>query len=130
MDTTSPAPAPLPSPAAPRAPQAPAPARRRPSPPRAPRHLRTLRRTLRRTLPATCTAALTYATLLLYGVSATDLALFTAYLTLALTLPGTLIIRATHPGKRTLPEELALGTALGYALETLTYIPARAAGLP
>ncbi|WP_329083742.1 hypothetical protein [Streptosporangium sp. NBC_01469] len=131
MDTTSPASASAPSPAPLETPRAPAPARRRPSRPRAPRLRRALPAPrLRRILPATCTAVLAYATLLLYGVSATDLTLFTAYLILGLTLPGTLIIRATYPGERTLTEEIALGTALGYALEIFTYIPARATGLP
>ncbi|MFB9682513.1 hypothetical protein, partial [Streptosporangium vulgare] len=122
MDTTSPAAAPVPSPSPAEIAQAPESARRRPSRPGTSR--------LRRALPAICAAALTCAALLLYGVSATDLARFTAYLTLCLTLPGTLIIRATYRGERTPAEEIALGTALGYALEILTYLPARAMGLP
>ncbi|WP_440107961.1 hypothetical protein, partial [Streptosporangium sp. H16] len=137
MDTTSPAPASMPSP--PPAENvhtdAPAPGERRPA--RTPRTRHTWRtpRTLRtprtwRWLPTASVTALTTAALLLYGVSATDIALFGAYLTLALALPGVLIIRATYRGDRTLAEEIALGTALGYALEIFTYIPARAAGLP
>ncbi|MFC7649835.1 hypothetical protein ACFQX6_63000 [Streptosporangium lutulentum] len=83
-----------------------------------------------RWLPTTCLAAFTVTVLIHYGVSVTDLTRFTAYLLLGLTLPGTLLIRVTYRGERTLAEELALGTALGYALEALTYIAARTTATP
>ncbi|MFI7706023.1 hypothetical protein [Nonomuraea sp. NPDC049480] len=65
-----------------------------------------------------------------YGVALSDLALFFSYVALGLALPGLLWIRALHRRECTLPEELALGVALGYALEVLVYIPARAIGAP
>ncbi|WP_433435269.1 hypothetical protein [Nonomuraea sp. CA-141351] len=65
-----------------------------------------------------------------YGVSLSDLTLFALYVVLGLALPGLLWIRALYRRDHTFPEELALGTALGYALEVLTYIPARAIGAP
>ncbi|MEU8359220.1 hypothetical protein AB0C27_24685 [Nonomuraea sp. NPDC048882] len=64
------------------------------------------------------------------GVSARDLAFFTAYLGAGVLLPGTLLWRALTGGGRSLAEELAAGLALGYAVEVLAYIPARAVGVP
>ncbi|PZG03134.1 hypothetical protein, partial [Nonomuraea aridisoli] len=61
------------------------------------------------------------------GVPARDLAVFAAYVGLAVLLPGTLLWRALTGGG---PADLAAGLALGYAVEVLAYIPARAAGLP
>nr|BFE86341.1 hypothetical protein GCM10020093_089420 [Planobispora longispora] len=66
----------------------------------------------------------------LYGVSVTDTAWFAGYLLLGLTLPGVLVLRALHDGRRSLPEEIALGVALGYAVEVVVYIGARAVGAP
>ncbi|WP_371784575.1 hypothetical protein [Streptosporangium subroseum] len=73
---------------------------------------------------------LTVAVLSLYDVPASDMALFGAYVALGLALPGLLLIRALHRRTRTLAEEIALGLALGYAVEVLVYIAARAVGLP
>ncbi|WP_214412863.1 hypothetical protein [Sphaerisporangium fuscum] len=80
--------------------------------------------------PAALTAALTVTVLARYGVSPRETAVFGAYLLLCVALPGTLLVRATFPGARTLAEDLALGLTLGYALEVLAYMPARAAGAP
>ncbi|MEU9830629.1 DUF2298 domain-containing protein [Streptosporangium sp. NPDC048047] len=65
-----------------------------------------------------------------YGVSARDIAAFGVYLVFGLALPGTLLVRALYRGSRTFAEEVALGTALGYAVEVPAYIAARAAGTP
>ncbi|MBB4935771.1 hypothetical protein FHR32_000076 [Streptosporangium album] len=65
-----------------------------------------------------------------FGVSARDMVCFGAYVALGLTLPGLLLIRALYGGRWTLAEEIALGLVLGYAIEVLTYIAARAAGVP
>lgn len=81
-------------------------------------------------MPAVFVVALTVAALLLHEVTADDIIRFAAYLAFGLALPGTLIIRAVYRGERTLAEELALGVALGYALEIPAYLAARAAGLP
>jgi hypothetical protein len=65
-----------------------------------------------------------------YDVPLADTARFLAYLALGLVLPGTLLWRAVSRRPAPLIEDLAAGCALGYALEVLTYIGARAAGLP
>lgn len=76
------------------------------------------------------TTAFIIAVLGFYGVSASEMIRFGAYVVLGLALPGLLLIRALYRGTRTLPEEMALGLALGYAIEALTYIAGRAAGAP
>lgn len=58
------------------------------------------------------------------------MALFSGYVMLCLALPGLLLIRALYGGSRTLAEEIALGLALGYAIEVLAYIVAQALGAP
>ncbi|MGW4637529.1 hypothetical protein ACWEN6_03325 [Sphaerisporangium sp. NPDC004334] len=73
---------------------------------------------------------LTAATLSRYGVSATDMAVFGAYVAAGLAVPGTLLVRALYGGARTRAEEIALGLTLGYAAEILCYMGARAAGMP
>ncbi|MGW4422906.1 hypothetical protein [Streptosporangium sp. NPDC004631] len=73
---------------------------------------------------------LTVVVLGFHGVSLADTALFAAYVVLGLTLPGLLLIRALYGGTRTRAEEVALGTTLGYAVEVIAYIVARAAGAP
>ncbi|MBO2452165.1 hypothetical protein J4573_34105 [Actinomadura barringtoniae] len=70
------------------------------------------------------------AVLSLYEVPLLQTVVFFAYVGLGVTLPGMLWWRALRGGPRCLVEELAAGTALGYALEVLAYIPARALGLP
>jgi hypothetical protein len=65
-----------------------------------------------------------------YGVALSSIALFAGYVALGITLPGTLVWRALHRGDAILAADLAAGTALGYVGEVLTYIPARAIGLP
>ncbi|MFI7706009.1 hypothetical protein [Nonomuraea sp. NPDC049480] len=81
-------------------------------------------------LPAVLTAGFVAAVLHRYGVSGPDMAFFGAYVALALALPGLLLVRAMHRGRRTLAEDLALGVALGYAVEVAAYIVARAVGFP
>jgi hypothetical protein len=81
-------------------------------------------------LPAGLVMAFTVAILSRYEVSGRDIAVFFSYVALSLTLPGVLVIRALYPGSRTLAEDLALGLALGYAMEILLYIGARAVGVP
>ncbi|MFG3442168.1 hypothetical protein ACGF0J_33410 [Nonomuraea sp. NPDC047897] len=85
---------------------------------------------LTRWLPAAAVAAFTAAVLSRYGVSAADLALFAGYVALGLALPGVLTVRALYGRSRTPAEEVALGLPLGYAVEILAYVGARAAGLP
>ncbi|MEU4832520.1 hypothetical protein, partial [Streptosporangium sp. NPDC023615] len=80
--------------------------------------------------PAATAAALTGAVLYRHGVSGTDAALFLLYVALGVALPGVLVLRLLYGGRRTLAEEIALGLALGYAVEVFAYAGARAAGMP
>ncbi|MCP2326800.1 hypothetical protein HDA40_005307 [Hamadaea flava] len=80
--------------------------------------------------PAPLALAALSAFVVSHGVSVRDLLAFVAYLALGITLPGALWWRAARRGSSTLAEDLAAGTTLGYALEVLTYLPARAAGVP
>ncbi|MER7503225.1 hypothetical protein AB0L05_39235 [Nonomuraea pusilla] len=81
-------------------------------------------------LPAFVAVAGVAAVLGRYGVALPDMAVFAGYLTLAVALPGVLLVRVCYRGALTLVEELALGLVLGYVLEVLAYIAARAAGVP
>ncbi|MFI7039631.1 hypothetical protein ACIBI0_23320 [Microbispora rosea] len=85
---------------------------------------------LLRWLPAVSVTAFTAGVALFYGVSVRDLGLFAVYLAVCVALPGTLLVRALYRGRRTLAEEIALGVALGYAVEVVVYAAARAAGAP
>ncbi|MFD1542390.1 hypothetical protein [Nonomuraea guangzhouensis] len=64
------------------------------------------------------------------GVSVRDLVAFGAYVGVGVLVPGTLLWRALGRAGGSLAEELAAGLALGYAVEVLAYLPARAAGVP
>lgn len=83
-----------------------------------------------RFLPAAGVGVFAVGVLCFYGVSVRDVAVFAAYLVLAVLLPGVLLVRALYRRRRTLVEELALGLCLGYALEVFAYIGARAVGVP
>ncbi|NUW42415.1 hypothetical protein [Nonomuraea rhodomycinica] len=83
-----------------------------------------------RWLPAAAVLAYAVVALRLYGVGARDTAAFALYAALALALPGLLWARALYRRAHALPEQVALGLTLGYAIEVLTYLPARALGLP
>ncbi|MER7006191.1 hypothetical protein ABT297_24540 [Dactylosporangium sp. NPDC000555] len=80
--------------------------------------------------PAGLVFAATAAVLHRYGVSLVTFAVFAAYVGLAVTLPGLLLWRLIHRGSRGLGEDLAVGTAVGYGVEVLAYVPARALGVP
>ncbi|MGC5010269.1 hypothetical protein ACLQ2R_05850 [Streptosporangium sp. DT93] len=77
-------------------------------------------------------AVVVAAALRFHGVPVADLAVFCLYAALGVALPGLLLVRALYRGARALAlaEELALGLALGYAVEVPAYIAARAAGAP
>ncbi|MFI7127623.1 hypothetical protein ACIBQ1_18130 [Nonomuraea sp. NPDC050153] len=81
-------------------------------------------------LPPGVVCAGAVAVFLCCGVSARDLAVFAAYLGAGVALPGTLLWRALTGGGRSTAEDVAAGLALGYAVEVLAYLPARAAGAP
>ncbi|WP_433211842.1 hypothetical protein ACQP00_51280 [Dactylosporangium sp. CS-047395] len=80
--------------------------------------------------PAGLVFGATGAVLHAYGVSLPVFLTFAAYVALAVTLPGMLVWRLIHRGSRGLGEDLAVGTAVGYGLEVLAYVPARALGVP
>ncbi|WP_143653142.1 hypothetical protein [Streptosporangium subroseum] len=83
-----------------------------------------------RWLPVAFATVFSVVVLSAYGVSGSEISLFGAYVALGVALPGVLLVRALYPGSRTLAEEVALGVTLGYAVEVIVYIAARAAGLP
>lgn len=65
-----------------------------------------------------------------YGAGARDLVLFGAYVTGLVAVPGVLLWRAARRRARSLAEDFGPGLALGYALEVLGYLAARALGQP
>ncbi|MFC4057827.1 hypothetical protein ACFOWE_05950 [Planomonospora corallina] len=75
-------------------------------------------------------AALIVVVLRSYDVPLRETALFCTYLVLGVVLPGLLVVRALWGGRMALAEEIALGLALGYTVETLVYIVGRSAGIP
>ncbi|MFF5234176.1 hypothetical protein [Dactylosporangium sp. NPDC000521] len=81
-------------------------------------------------LPAVLVAVAAVGLLWFYDVSPATTGIFAAYVAIGITVPGTLLWRLVHRGARALPEDLAAGTAIGYAIEVLAYIPARALGVP
>ncbi|GIH02473.1 hypothetical protein Rhe02_05400 [Rhizocola hellebori] len=81
-------------------------------------------------MPAALLLSLVLVTLNYFGVPYADLAKFVVYLAFCVTIPGTLIWRSITRRVHAFGEEAAAGTALGIALEVLTYIPARAVGVP
>lgn len=83
-----------------------------------------------RWLPAAAAFVGGAATLLWFDVPPLDLVKFFAYVLGALTVPGALLWRVAHRGSRPLVEDLAAGTAVGYAGQVLCYVPARAHDLP
>ncbi|MET9338419.1 hypothetical protein [Nonomuraea sp. NPDC003804] len=81
-------------------------------------------------LPGAVAVLVAAGTLLVHGTPPKDVAVFAAYVALALTLPGTLLWRALTRLRLPTAVDLAAGTALGYTLEIFTYMAARAAGQP
>src|SRR5688500_4418976 len=81
-------------------------------------------------LPVVLLAAITAAGLRIFDVPLPATGLFALYVGLGIILPGTLIWRALRGRAGWFAGDVAAGAALGYALETLTYIAARAAGAP
>lgn len=81
-------------------------------------------------LPASLAAAFTLVALWLYGVGVGDLAVFCGYLLVGIAAPGTLLWRALRGGPGPLVSDVVCGAILGYTLEVLTYLSARAVGVP
>jgi hypothetical protein len=81
-------------------------------------------------VPAGIVVAAAVLALRLYQVPVATTALFAGYLALGITVPGTLLWRAAMGQSRALVEDAAAGTALGYAVMLLAYVPARAVNMP
>ena len=79
------------------------------------------RTALARWAPLAFTVAFAAAILLRAGTSPLDLLRYAAYAILAVVLPGTLVYRALRRRPHTLVEDLALGAALGLALEVAAW---------
>jgi hypothetical protein len=80
--------------------------------------------------PAGLLLATTVGALAVYGVSFGAMAAFAVYIVLGIGLPGLLVWRWVRGRAGCLPEDAGAGLAVGYALEVLAYVPARAVGLP
>ena len=65
-----------------------------------------------------------------YGTPAQDVAIFAGYVIFGLALPGMLWVRLLRRTSSHLAEDLALGLAVGYCLELVAYLAARAIGVP
>ncbi|MFC4999940.1 hypothetical protein ACFPIJ_19120 [Dactylosporangium cerinum] len=72
----------------------------------------------------------TAATLRFYGVSLPTTLAFAGWLTIGVVLPGLLLWRALRGRSGWLVADVVAGAAVGYVVEVLTYIAARAAGQP
>src|SRR4051812_44728731 len=80
--------------------------------------------------PAGLVFGATGAVLHVYGVSLVTYLAFAAYVGLAVSLPGMLLWRLIHRGSRGLGEDLAVGTAVGYGVGGLAYVPPPPLGGP
>lgn len=80
--------------------------------------------------PAGLLYLLTAVALRYYGVPVSTTLIFTVYVVAGIALPGVLLWRAAQRRSRTLAADLGPGLAIGYAVEVLAYLPARAAGAP
>jgi len=81
-------------------------------------------------VPVALLAVAAVAVLRHFGVPDQEIGAFAGYIGIGVMVPGVLLWRALGPGGGSLPADLAAGLALGYAIEVLVYIPARAAGVP
>ncbi|WP_336213015.1 hypothetical protein [Nonomuraea sp. LPB2021202275-12-8] len=81
-------------------------------------------------MPAGLVAVAAVVVLWRFGVPAWEVGAFAGYVGFGVMLPGLLLWRALGPGGGSLPADMAAGLAVGYAVEVLVYIAARAAGAP
>lgn len=81
-------------------------------------------------LPASILAIAATVVLAAYGTPVAQIAIFAAYVTLGIALPGMLWVRLLRGRATHISEDLTLGLALGYCIEIATYIPTRAIGVP
>ncbi|HKD97819.1 MAG TPA: hypothetical protein VKB69_09475 [Micromonosporaceae bacterium] len=81
-------------------------------------------------VPCAIVLAATALTVHWYGVSVRDIAAFSGYSALAVTLPGTLLWRLMMRRAGHIGVDAAAGTAVGYAVEIPAYVLARALDVP
>jgi hypothetical protein len=81
-------------------------------------------------LPAAIVGVLTAVVLSAYDSPVAQTAIFGAYITFGIALPGLLLVRLLRGRAAHIAEDLALGLTAGYAVEVATYIVARAVGAP
>ncbi len=81
-------------------------------------------------IPAAVMALVCCVALARFGVAALDIAKYGAWLLYGVIVPGTLVWRALRGTPRTFVEDVAAGTATGFALEILVYIGLRTVGAP
>jgi hypothetical protein len=81
-------------------------------------------------LPASILAACATVVLAAYDTPLPQVAIFGAYVTVGIALPGMLWVRLLHGRAAHISEDLTLGLAVGYCVEIATYIAARAVGAP
>lgn len=84
---------------------------------------------LARWLPATAVGLVLVAALLATGTPALDILRYAGYVAWALVLPGTLVYRALRGTPHSLVDDLAMGAAVGFALEIAAYTAVSAVGL-
>ena len=82
-----------------------------------------------RWLPAATTVAVTIAVLLAQHTAPSDIARYGLYVVWALMLPGTLIYRSLRRIPHSLVDDLAMGTAVGFAVEIAAWAAYAAAGM-
>ena len=92
-------------------------------------HVSSPYRAILRILPPVFVAALAAAALLWTGTPSLSIARYVLYLFGAVVLPGTLVYRGLRGRPRTLIEDLAIGSALGFALELGAWAICTAFGL-
>ncbi len=81
-------------------------------------------------LPAAILGVLATVVLVAYDTPVLQIAIFAAYVTFGITLPGVLVVRWIRRRPAHIAEDAALGLTVGYTIEVATYIVARAAGAP
>ena len=81
-------------------------------------------------LPASILAVVTAIVLHAYGTPISQTAIFGAYVTFGIAVPGMLWLRLLRGRPAHIAEDFTLGLAVGYCAEIATYVAARAIGMP
>ena len=81
-------------------------------------------------LPAAILAVAATVVVAAYGTPISQTAIFGAYVTFGIALPGMLWVRLLRSRPSHISEDLTMGLAVGYCIEIATYVAARAVGAP